>query len=240
MQEDDIIKHIKKIVDKIDGWLSNSESRFLYFIAKNGTAKGAIVEIGTWKGKATIWLAIGTKQAKREKVYTIDHHRGSAEHGNNVWTYPEFERNINNAGVNDAVIPMIMKSEEAVKNWNKPIRFLWIDGAHEYESVKQDFLLWEPYLVNGGIIALHDTTTWAGPKKIVEEYILNSNKFKNVGAVGTVTFAEKVDRNSIFIRWKNSIVLFSRDISLKLKLPRYLKVAGREILIALHLHPKIS
>jgi Methyltransferase domain len=41
-------------------------------------------------------------------------------------------------------VPLIMTSEEAVRGWNKPIRFLWIDGDHRYEPMKLDFKLWEP------------------------------------------------------------------------------------------------
>jgi predicted O-methyltransferase YrrM len=240
MSKDSVVEQIKKITGKIEGWLSNSEGDYLYSIAKDGPAKGVIVEIGSWEGKATIWLAIGTKQAKREKVYAIDYHRGSAEHGNSIWTYPEFKSNIENANVDDVVVPIVMKSQDAVKNWDKPIRFLWIDGAHTYTSVKQDFLLWQPYLVDGGIIAFHDTTTWPGPKKLIEEYICNSNKFKKIGFVGSITFAEKVAGNSIIDRFQNRLNLSIRDIALEFKLPRYFEIIGRKILIFLHLHQKIS
>ena len=63
--------------------------------------------------------------------------------------------NIARAGVKDSVVPMIMTSEEAAKGWNQPIRLLWIDGDHRYEPAKLDFTLWEPFLVEGGILALH-------------------------------------------------------------------------------------
>ena len=52
---------------------------------------------------------------------------------------------------------MIMTSEEAAHGWNKPIRLLWIDGDHRHESTKLDFALWEPHVVEGGILAMHDT-----------------------------------------------------------------------------------
>ena len=37
-----------------------------------------------------------------------------------------------------------------------PIDFLFIDGDHSYEGVKQDFELYAPLVRNGGIVALHD------------------------------------------------------------------------------------
>ncbi len=38
-------------------------------------------------------------------------------------------KNIKNAGVDDIVIPIVKTSEEAAKNFNKPVEFIFIDGA---------------------------------------------------------------------------------------------------------------
>jgi len=240
VQNKERIKKIKEIVRVIDGWLSESEGEYLYAIAKSGPGEGAIIEIGSWKGKATVWLASGAKDAGRDKVYAIDHYRGSPEHGEKVWTFPEFEKNLRDAGVDDMVVPLVMNSAEAAKNWDKPVRFLWIDAAHDYESVKRDFLLWEPSLVEGGIVAFHDTTTWDGPKKVVEEYVCNSRTFTNIGSVGSIVFAQKTRKSSAWDMLKAKLVLGARDASLKSNLPRGIKVFGRNILIFLGLHPKIE
>ncbi len=37
-----------------------------------------------------------------------------------------------------------------------PVDFLFIDGDHTYEGVKQDFELYSPLLYEGGIVAIHD------------------------------------------------------------------------------------
>jgi predicted O-methyltransferase YrrM len=41
-------------------------------------------------------------------------------------------------------------------NGEKILDFLFIDGDHRYEAVKQDFLLYSPFVKSGGIIVLHD------------------------------------------------------------------------------------
>lgn len=64
------ILHIKSIVDKIDGWLTFDEGKFLYSAATE--CKGNIVEIGSWKGKSTIWLCNGSKEGNNSKIYSID------------------------------------------------------------------------------------------------------------------------------------------------------------------------
>jgi len=61
---------------------------------------------------------------------------------------------------------MIMNSEKAAHGWSKPIRLLWIDGDHRYEPAQLDFKLWEPFVVEGGIIAMHDTIR----KKVPREF----------------------------------------------------------------------
>lgn len=179
----------KKIAGAAEGWLSDDQGAFLFLSAKGGPGKGEIVEIGSWKGRSTIWLARGSKSAGREKVYAIDPHIGSYENKDEN-TYRAFMENIRQAGVADHVVPMVTKSEEAAAKWSRPIRLLWIDGSHEYEDVKKDILLWSRFLVDGGIIALDDTVTREGPKKAVKE-LVSRGEFSGLGFVDNMTFATK-------------------------------------------------
>ncbi len=48
-------------------------------------------------------------------------------------------------------------SFNVVKNWQQPFDFIFIDGDHTYDAVKQDFDQWFPLLSQGGIIAFHDS-----------------------------------------------------------------------------------
>lgn len=182
-------------MEKIDGWLSEGEAKYLYSLACYGPGTGALVEIGSWKGKSTVVLAAGSKAARREKVYAIDPHRGGPDQEGlgykNIDTEGEFRENIRTAGVDDYVVPMVMRSSDAVQTWQDPIRLLWIDGDHDYGAVKNDFILWEPHVIDGGVVAFHDTYAWEGPRKVVEEYILPSNRFSILGFVDTITAAKK-------------------------------------------------
>jgi len=204
--DDKDLQRIKEMTDKVEGWLTPEEGEFLYQKAKSGPGEGVIVEIGSWEGKSTIWLASGTKSGKKDLIYAIDPHKNTREHQKfqKPCTYPKFKKNIEEAGVADFIVPIIDRSENAVKRWDKPIRFLWVDGGHKYRNVKRDFLLWEPHLAKGGIIAFHDTIEWEGPRRVVEKYIKKSNKFGNLGRVGSTTFAEKLHKKAIFQLLKGS------------------------------------
>ncbi|MBI2578471.1 MAG: class I SAM-dependent methyltransferase [Candidatus Aenigmarchaeota archaeon] len=177
---------------KIEGMLTDREMLLLRSLAKNGPGKGAIVEIGSYKGKSTACLALGTKEAKREKVFAVDWHKGwkNAVKGG---TFGEFSENMKKLGVEDYVMPVVMKSEDAAVIWRKknaPIRLLWIDGSHDYKDVRKDFVLWNRFLVEGGIVAFHDSF-WEGPYRVVNEYLLKSGRFSCAGMVDYIAFAVK-------------------------------------------------
>jgi predicted O-methyltransferase YrrM len=156
--------------ESIRGFLLPLEGYALMKLAAQGSGIGAIVEIGSYMGRSTCWLATGSKSVFREKVVAVDHFTGSPEHqagaacaepalATEGSTFPEFQRNIQKAGLADYVTPIRKPSEEAAKEWNGPIRLLFIDGDHSYESVSRDFALWSPFVVQGGLICLHDVNS---------------------------------------------------------------------------------
>jgi predicted O-methyltransferase YrrM len=209
-------ENIKEIVKDIDGWFTDNEGELVYNFARNCKGKGVIVEIGSWKGKSTIWLGNGSKDGDKIKIYSIDPHIGSSEHHKNdkkIWTFEEFKKNIKYAKVDDMIIPLIKTSEDAAKSFDKPVEFIFIDGAHEYESVKLDMKLWFPKIINGGIIAFHDTINFSGPKKLVKESVFKSTVFRNVGFVDSITYGQKVERNTFKDRIRNRYMLLLKHLS---------------------------
>lgn len=201
----------RSAASRVEGWLSDDEGAFLFLSAKSGPGRGAIVEIGSWKGRSTVWLAKGSKSAGREKIYAIDPHIGAYEKSAEN-TLQAFKRNIRAAGVEDYVVPIVSKSESAVKKWDKPVRLLWIDGSHEYSDVKRDVEAWEKFLVEGGVIALHDTVMREGPTKVSKE-LIKSGRFSRIGFVDDITFAVKDSQTS---RAAAVLSLLSRELALKL------------------------
>ena len=182
------IKDMHSVFDK--------EGIFLYDTAKN-CSRGVIVEIGAWKGVSAIWLGSGSNAGNKMKVYSIDTFTGSQIHKKkygNIETLTAFQKNIDDASLTDIICPIAKESEEAIKEWTEPIEFLWIDGNHEYESVKKDFSLWFSHLIKNGTIALHDSAfrKESGPVRVVREEIQTSKRFINIGTVGSITFATKI------------------------------------------------
>jgi MMP 1-O-methyltransferase len=193
---------------RIQGWLTAGEGEFLFSLAKRCSGSGVIVEIGSWKGRSTVYLGAGSKEGSGVPVYAVDHHTGSSEHrettNGGIWTFDEFMENMRNAGLDGTVIPVVRESEDAARGWDKPVELLFIDGAHEYELVKRDIISWSAHLAEGGTLAVHDSTAslaplvagFAGPKRAVNEVIFSSGNFKAAGIAGRITYAVKCGRPS--------------------------------------------
>lgn len=172
------MSQVHRVTRNIDGWLTELEGAALYHAAMYGPGEGKIVEIGSFKGRSTVWLAKGSKGIGRERIYAIDTHLGSLEHrpGGEYASHmpPEgttefvFRQNIRVAGVEDWIIPLVMPSGEALRLWRDPIRLLLIDAEHAYETVRNDFIGWQQHVVLGGLVVFHDVDRWDGSAKVLD------------------------------------------------------------------------
>lgn len=61
-------------------------------------------------------------------------------------------------------------ADEFIKVWNTPIDLIFIDGAHGYDDVKRNTLLWEPFVKKGGTLLFHDTDYVVGVRKWLDEH----------------------------------------------------------------------
>lgn len=226
--------NVREVADvyTVHGMLTDGEVDFLYRLGQMNHCPGVIVEIGSFKGKSTIALARGAAAAHEAKVYAIDPHRIQPEEGYLDDTETEFLANIKTAGIENQVVPMIMTSEAAAKGWDKPVRLLWIDGNHRYEPSKLDFTLWEPYVVDGGIIAMHDTIRKKGPKRVLWENVFGSGRFQEIAIVDNITAMRKVKKAKFFASLRDYVTLGLRGVYIAARRSRipFSKPAGRWLL----------
>ncbi len=144
-------------VSDTPGYLAEREARFLMLAAAGAPADGAIIEIGSFKGRSTVGLAYVAQRYELGKVVAIDPHTAPSttdpELGAQRSSYDEFQENVRRAGVVDAVDCRRAFSHQVARDWTRPLRLLWIDGDHVYESVKQDLALFRRHLAPGAIVA---------------------------------------------------------------------------------------
>ena len=181
----------------IEGWLSDAQGRALLAAAAATTGQGAIVEIGSWKGRSTVWLAEGARLA-RQRVYAIDRHSGSREDPS-ANTLTEFLENITRAGVADAIEPLVMSSAEAAAIVRGPVELLFIDGDHSFAGVKRDAEIWLPRVMDGGVVMFHDVATagYDGPRRIFRQMVCWNDGFAGIRRVGSMTMARRTGRRGV-------------------------------------------
>ena len=229
-------QELRAMIETVEGWLTDEEGELLYGLAQKCSGRGVIVEIGSWRGKSTICLGKGSQNGKRVIVYAIDPHTGAPEHKalfGKVWTFDEFKANIRRAQVDDVVSPIVKPSAEAAQDFQHPVEFVFIDGAHEYEAVKLDFDVWFPKVIEGGIMAFHDSTRSEGVGKVVDNLVCKSKHFKDVGLVHSITYARKVGVNSAWDRMRNRYILFLKNVyemTTTIRLPKPLRRIGKHLL----------
>jgi MMP 1-O-methyltransferase len=200
------------ITSSIDGFLTDREGWLLFQLAKR-CRNGVIVEIGSWQGRSTVWLGLGTQASRRLKVYAIDPHVGSEESrrgGRRVETFEKFKKNIDRAGLIDTIVPIVEMAENARKDFNRPISLLFIDGAHDYESVKKDYELWAPLVVEGGHIVFHDTQ-WEGVKKVCDEAFQRGN-FKKIYFQDSICYGIKVKKRSFLDEFRSRRMIELKNV----------------------------
>ena len=115
------------------------------------------------------------------------------------------QRNLARAGLTDQVHPHVQTSAEAAREFAHPVELVFVDGAHDYASVLQDFALWFPKVVDGGVMAFHDTVGYAGPRRVVRDHLYRSPRFRRVRFADALTYAEKTHRATARERCANEV-----------------------------------
>lgn len=145
------------------GWFSFPN---LYSLMVQRFPSGSkFVEVGVWKGMSAAYMSVEIiNSGKNIDFYCVDHWLGSQEHHDP--THHAYEPEIhrlyeifteNMKPVEGHYIPMRMSSLEAVNHFeDKSLDFVFIDAAHDYESVKKDIITWTPKLKDNGVLAGHD------------------------------------------------------------------------------------
>jgi predicted O-methyltransferase YrrM len=129
-----------------------------------------ILEMGVFDGKSAIKMARYIKsKSLRINFYLVDRWSEDID-------YDRFSKNIVDCNVFDVVIPIRCESIKASIKFNEYyFDFIFIDGDHSYESVKNDIQAWYPKLKVNGIMAGDDyDPCHGGVIKAVDEIFGNS------------------------------------------------------------------
>jgi len=190
-----VLEQAWSATDKVPGHLQKNEAIFLGVLAACVPCEGAIVEIGSFKGRSTVMLAKVAAHYGGGPVVAIDPHNSSIllDHssGSTPSSFQDFLHSVESNGVRDHVEPHLAYSTEVAKTWNCPIRILWIDGDHTFKGAKADLDAFLPFLVPNGVVAFHDALNqFPGPIRVFVEQVLASDHFGPSGFVHSIAWAQ--------------------------------------------------
>jgi MMP 1-O-methyltransferase len=159
---------LRAAAEAAPGFMPPPEGLALYRAAL--TANGPLLEVGTYCGKSTIYLAAAARELGTV-VVTVDHHRGSEEHQpgweyhdpslvdehtGRIDTLPVMRRTVHRAGVEESVVAVVGRSTAVAALWSTPVGLVFIDGGHTEEAALGDLRGWSPHLRPGGVLVIHD------------------------------------------------------------------------------------
>lgn len=168
-----------------------AECRAIYEAALE-VARGWLVEVGTWRGRTAMVLAGAVAGRQGVRVATVDSFAPYDDGGQ--WTTPPSADEIRTLLGADVEV-VAARSERAAEVWpaDRKIALLFVDGAHDEDSVRADWAAWEPHLTADAVVLWHDydaESGWqgrrfAGVRRTVDD-LIDSGVLEYVRRVGTL------------------------------------------------------
>ena len=194
-----------------DGWLADDAVEFLGKLATmtSGLA-GDFLEIGSWHGRSSVVIGLEAKKLDG-KLYCIDTWNTKSwddvakslpeDRRKFIWEkldknpLNKFIANIKIAKLKDTIIPLVGASGSFRPGWMMSLRFIFVDGCHYYDFVKDD-AKWREFLVIGGIIAFHDyrNKRWKGVRVAIDEEMNADNRFEEVDIVQSIKAFKRISK----------------------------------------------
>jgi predicted O-methyltransferase YrrM len=139
--------------------VSPDAGRLLYTLVR-GAAPGIAIEFGTSFGISTIYMAAAMRDRGAGRVVTTELHPGKVE---------QARAYIRDAGLLDVVDLRVGDALETLKNTNREVSFVFLDGwKNVYLPVLQ---LLEPSLLPGALVAADDLDLFPDVLKPYLEYV---------------------------------------------------------------------
>ena len=209
-----------------EGWLTEAQARRLWAAGARPRPEGAVVEIGSFRGRSTVVLALATGA-----VVAIDPHAGSdrgpqeieADATRGDADHVTFTANLAAAGVADRVRHVRKFSSDAHRDVDGPLSLLYVDGAHRFGPARADLAGWGNRVAPGGTMLVHDSFSSIGVTLALLATCVTGD-WRYVGRSGSLAEYERSSspRHRELARHLEQLPYFARNVAIKV-----LVVAGR-------------
>ncbi len=184
----------RETLEALEGMTSVAQLERLYTLARAVTT-GCIVEVGSYRGRSTSALALGSIDGHDVPVFAIEPHAASNGEPGGRSGAPDRAAFFTAMLATDAwqaVRLVSLISEVVTAGWDRPVSLLWIDGDHSYETVAAQYRCWEGQLADGAVVAFDGTASPAlGPARLVAE-LVESGRWRVDGEVGEMAVLRPV------------------------------------------------
>ena len=177
--------------DGLEGMVSAAEFAFLGDLAAS-VENGCIVEVGSWRGKSAIALALGAARSKAPQppmVYCVEPHATAVGvYGGRFGPADRtaFYRAMLDADMAERIALINLSSAEAALGFKRSIGLIFIDGDHTEAGVEVDVRGWLPHLAPGGLVLFDDALDEnIGPARVIKR-LLASGDYDHVGEIGKI------------------------------------------------------
>ena len=210
----------------IEGWLTEAQTARLAARAAGPRPPGAVVEIGSFRGRSTVVLARAAGE-----VVAIDPHGGGDRGPQEIAPdaalgdadFAAFHANLAAAGVAERVRHVRKPSAEAHGDVDGPISLLFVDGAHRFGPARADLAEWGARVAPGGVMLVHDAFSSVGVTLALFTTCVGSRSWRYAGRTGSLAEYERLPRGrSDVLRQLAELPWFARNLAIKA-----LVVAGR-------------
>ena len=210
--------------ESIPGWLTTGQARVLWDEAAHASPAGAIVEIGSHQGRSTVVLAAAKVNASPPVVAIDPFIEGPMLGG--MATRAKFEKHIRASGRAEQIRLVVDKSTDVRPAWTEALSLLYIDGKHDYWTVRDD-LRWQKHVIAGGRILIHDCFSSVGVTLAVLVGVLPANNLRYLGRERSLAPRFEVGRPTSRdrLRLAAQIPWFLRNLVVKIGL-RIARVVG--------------
>lgn len=173
----EIYTQIKPLPPFIKGWAF--DYRYFEKVIKEKKVK-TIIEVGVFLGNWCCHVAKNLPEGGRH--FAVDHWMGCPVYEQGIWDkkeneFRQFLSNIIHSKLTDKVIPVRMPSLEAAKKFKAlgiKADLIYIDAAHDYQSVIDDLNAWISVLAPGGTFS-GDDWNWKTVRAAVTDFARSHN-----------------------------------------------------------------
>jgi len=172
--------------EQVPGWLTRGQAELLWQEAARLPRGSVALEVGSHHGRSTVVLA--SALAPECRLVAVDPFPPDWKYGARG-TEERLRSNLDRLGVAARVDGRVATSQEVRASWQGTLGLVYVDGKHDYWSVRHD-LTWARAVEPGGRVLVHDAFSSIGVTLGLLAHLLPGRGLRYLGRTGSLAVLE--------------------------------------------------